>query len=65
MVAPLNLAHPNLLTPGDSLQCVQDFDRVLDVSQIILYIQLLQWQLFLWYPQTPLQLCHVEYVVHI
>jgi hypothetical protein len=64
MVAPLNLAHRNLLVPSNSFGRFQQLNRILLIGQIFACNQIFQWDLFFRYSQTFLQLWHMEHIVY-
>jgi hypothetical protein len=63
-VAPLNLAHSNLLVPCDSFGRLQLLERVLLICKVFARNQIFLWNLFFRYSQTFLQLKYVEYIMY-
>jgi hypothetical protein len=64
-MAPLHLAHLNLLVLSNSLRRFQDLDRILLIRKILFSIQIFHRQLLFRHTQTFLELRDMEYVMHI
>jgi hypothetical protein len=65
MVTPLYFAHLNYFISCNTSQSINDLDRVLGISQIILNTNLLHRQLLFWYPEALLQLGYMEDIMYI